>query len=122
VARKNVLIVDDDDTMRKLLVIEFKRRGHKVFEYLDTVSALETIKKEKPPIDAAVIDLMQKGYGGNLGEELRKFPEYKSTTVIYYSALTPDQFNTEILEHENTFYVQKVRGSINELIEKIESL
>jgi DNA-binding response OmpR family regulator len=119
---KNVLVVEDDDTIRKVLVMEFKKKDYRVFEYPDTVSAIESIKKEKPKVDAAIIDLLQKGYGGNLGEELRKYPEYKNTKIIYYSNLTKEQFDDKILKSENTFYLHKEPGSIKKLLELVDSL
>ena len=81
--KKIVLIVEDDDITRKLLTIEFKRRGHMVIEYGDAATALAAIQREKPPVDAAVVDLMNIGYGGNLGDFMRKFPEYRDTKIIF---------------------------------------
>ncbi len=118
--QKHVLVIEDDDITRKLLVIEFKRRGHTVLEYADAATAMRLIEKDKPRIDAGVVDLMNLGYGGNLGDYLRKFPEYRAAMIIYYTALTQDQFNRKILNPPNTFYVHKVPGSIKTLIARIE--
>ena len=118
--RLNILIVEDDDVTRKLLVIEFKRRGHNVFEYSDAASAMRDIEREKPEIDGAVIDLMNMGYGGNVGDYLRKFIEYKETIIVYYSALTDKQFNTKILNYPNTYFIHKLPGSLKKVVEKIE--
>jgi DNA-binding response OmpR family regulator len=118
----NVMIVEDDDMTRKLLVIEFKRRGHNVLEYTDAARVMEHIKREKPPVDAAVVDLMNMGYGGNIGDYLRKMSEYKSIAVIFYTALTKQQFNTKILDAPNTHYIHKEPGSIKMLVEKVEEL
>ena len=107
VKKMNVMIVEDDDITRKLLVIEFKRRGHSVLEYTDSARAMDSIKKEKPQIDAAVVDLMNMGYGGNMGDYLRKMPEYRSIAVLFYTGLTRQQFNTKILDVPNTHYVHK---------------
>jgi len=122
VKKLNVMIIEDDDITRKLLVIEFKRRGHNVLEYTDAARAIENIQRDKPPIDAAVVDLMNVGYGGNMGDYLRKFPEYRATAIVFYSGLTKQQFNTKILDVPNTHYIHKQPGSIKILIEKVESL
>ncbi|MCD6221064.1 response regulator [bacterium] len=116
----NVLIVEDDDMTRKLLVIEFKKKGHNVLEYADASAAIEDIEREKYEIDAAVIDLMNMGYGGNLGDYLRKFIEYKETVIVYYTALTQQLFNTKILDYPNTYFIHKVPGSLKKVVEKIE--
>lgn len=116
----NVLIVEDDDVTRKLLVIEFKKNGHNVFEYADAAAAMEDIEREKYEIDGAVIDLMNMGYGGNLGDYLRKFIEYKETVIVYYTALTQQLFNKKILDYPNTYFIHKVPGSLKKVVEKIE--
>lgn len=120
--RLNVMVIEDDDMTRKLLVIELKRRGHNVLEYTDAAAATFDLDREKKPIDAAIVDLMNMGYGGNIGDYLRKKPEYKGVAIFFYTALTKQQFNTKILDIPNTHYVHKEPGSIKLLIEKIESL
>lgn len=117
---KNILIVEDDDITRKILVMEFKRRGYNVFEHADADSAMRFIEREKVEIFGAVIDLMNLGYGGNIGDYLRKMPEYNQTIIVYYSALSKQQFNTKILEYPNTYYIHKEPGSIKMVVDKIE--
>jgi len=119
---KTIMIVEDDDTIRKILVIECKRKGFDVLEYRDAASAMTGIDRNKPRIDAAVVDLMNLGYGGNLGEYLRKYQEYTETKVIYYSALTEKQFNRNILDVPNTYYVHKIPGSIKKVMEILETI
>jgi len=118
----NVMVIEDDDMTRKLLVIELKRRGHNVFEYTDAAAAMLDLERDKKPIDAAIVDLMNMGYGGNIGEYLRKKAEYKDVAIFFYTALTKQQFNTKILDIPNTHYIHKEPGSIKVMIEKIESL
>jgi len=118
----NVIIIEDDDIIRKLLTIEFKRRGHTVIEYSDAAAAMSDLKREPKPLNAAVVDLMNMGYGGNIGDYMRNQKEYKSIAILYYSALTKQQFNTKILEQPNTYYAHKEPGSIKQVVEKIESV
>jgi len=118
----NVMVIEDDDITRKLLVIELKRRGHNVLEYTDAATAMSHLEREKKPIDVAIVDLMNMGYGGNIGDYLRKHSEYKSTVIFFYTALTEQQFNTKILDTPNTYYIHKEPGSIKAMIEKMESL
>ncbi|MCX7705044.1 MAG: response regulator [bacterium] len=117
---KSIMIVEDDDTIRKILAIECKRKGFEVLEFRDAASAMTAIDRNKPKIDAAVVDLMNLGYGGNLGEYIRRYSEYKNTKIIYYSALTENQFNTSILDMDNVHYVHKVPGSVKKVIELLE--
>lgn len=122
VKKLNVLIVEDDDMTRKLLVIEFKRRGHNVLEYSDAAAAMGSIGKERNPLDAAIVDLMNMGYGGNIGDYLRNFVEYKNIVVLYYTALTKQQFDNKILQRENTYFIHKQPGSLKQVADKIESV
>ncbi|HOK80029.1 MAG TPA: response regulator [bacterium] len=119
---KTIMIIEDDDTIRKILVIECKRKGFEVLEYRDAASAMNGIERNKPRIDAAVVDLMNLGYGGNIGEYLRKYQEYAGTKIIYYSALTEKQFNRNILDVPNTYYVHKIPGSIKKVVELLETI
>ncbi|MCM8814694.1 MAG: response regulator [Candidatus Omnitrophica bacterium] len=117
---KVVLIVEDEDTIRKILAIECKNKGFEVIEFKDSAAAMTHIERKKPKIDVAIVDLMNLGYGGNLGQYIKNYPEYKNTKVIYYSALTEKQFNTSILDVPDTYYVNKVPGSIKKVIEIVE--
>lgn len=117
---KHIMIVEDDDTIRKILVIECKRKGFEVLEFRDAASAMTAIERNKPKIDIAVVDLMNMGYGGNIGEYIRKYSEYKNTKIIYYTALAENQFNTSILDMPDVYYVHKVPGSIKKVIEFLE--
>jgi len=118
--KENILIVEDDEDIRTLLEKELIKSGYNPLLYSDTASAMNIIEKEKPPIKAAIVDLMNMGYGGNLGDYLKKYPQYKETKIIYHSGLTPIQFNTKILDNPNTFYVHKEPGSIKKLIKIIQ--
>ncbi|MCX8081804.1 MAG: response regulator [bacterium] len=118
----NIMIIEDDDTIRKIITIEFKRKGHNVLEYTDAAAAMQDLEREKKPIDVAIVDLMNMGYGGNIGEYLRKQNEYRNIPIFFYTALTQQQFNTKILDTPNTHYIHKEPGSIKILVEKIESL
>ncbi|MCM8765065.1 MAG: response regulator [Candidatus Omnitrophica bacterium] len=117
---KVVMIVEDEDTIRKILAIECKNKGFEVIEFKDAVAAMTYIDRKKPKIDMAIVDLMNLGYGGNLGQYIRNYEEYKNTKVVYYSALTEKQFNTGILDVPDTYYVHKVPGSIKKVIELLE--
>ncbi|MCL5674521.1 MAG: hypothetical protein M1501_02085 [Candidatus Omnitrophica bacterium] len=116
---RNVLIVEDDDMLRRLLCMEFKRKGHNVLEYRDEAYASSGIERDKPPIDAAIVDLMNVGYGGNMGDVLDRYPEYRNVMIIYYSSLTDQQFNKKILNRPNTYYIHKVPGSIKQVVSKV---
>jgi len=55
---KNVVIVDDDQSLRELLEIILKKEGYNVFSYLDGSVALENISKNISDIDVILSDII----------------------------------------------------------------
>ncbi len=58
-----ILIVDDDDAIRRALRRLFERGGHSVLEAASAQTALELVVAPDPP-DAIVCDLMMPGMSG----------------------------------------------------------
>jgi CheY-like chemotaxis protein len=54
-SKKSILIVDDDATLRDVIMFDFKRWGFQVFSAEDGLDAIEVIKKEH--IDVIVTDV-----------------------------------------------------------------
>ena len=61
-AHKNVLVVDDEDTIREVVRRYLEREGFKVQEAADGYEALDSIKADPP--DLIVLDLMLPGIDG----------------------------------------------------------
>ncbi|MCM2534451.1 response regulator transcription factor [Neobacillus pocheonensis] len=67
----NILLVDDDINIVKLLTIHLAEQGYKVFQAKDGMEALEILKKEA--CDLAVVDVMMPFMDGySLTKEIRK--------------------------------------------------
>ena len=58
-----ILIVDDDDAIRRVLRKMLERHGHEVLDVPAADSALEMLGGERPP-DAIVCDVMMPGMDG----------------------------------------------------------
>lgn len=117
----NVMVIEDHAGTRKLLTMEFRRRGHNVLEYADSATAVGALEKKRYPLDVAVVDLINLGYGGTAGDWLRDMEEYRDIPVIFYSGLTRRQFDGKILRTPNTYYMHKDPGSIPLVAEKAEN-
>ncbi len=76
-----LLIVDDEEMLRDVLVFEFERKGFTVLSAENGVAAFELVSKNK--IDLVISDMrMPEGDGMSLLEKIRKF-DSKIPTVIF---------------------------------------
>jgi signal transduction histidine kinase/CheY-like chemotaxis protein len=83
---KNVLVVDDNPTNRKLLREILGAEGYTTFEAEDGLEALFAL--ERAPFDIVVCDILMPnmdGYG--LCIEVRRRPEFKDLLFILYTAI-----------------------------------
>jgi two-component system, cell cycle sensor histidine kinase and response regulator CckA len=89
----NVLIVDDNETNRKLLRVTLHSEGHHTVEACDGIEGLEILKSE--PVDAIVSDiLMPRMDGYRLCHEVRSIEKFKDIPFIVYTSTfttTPDE-------------------------------
>jgi DNA-binding response OmpR family regulator len=79
----NVLVVDDDHTVREVVVSYLRAGGHRVWEAGDGESALETMRTAHA--DLVVLDLMLPGMDGL--EVCRRLRETSDVPVIMLTAL-----------------------------------
>lgn len=80
-----ILIVDDKETNRSLLVAILGSMNHSIFEAKDGLHALKIAKNERP--DLIITDIvMPKMDGYEFVYKLRNLPLLKTTKVIFYTA------------------------------------
>jgi CheY-like chemotaxis protein len=83
---ETVLVVEDDESIRSLVVDALRRRGYTVLEAADGKEALQ---KATRPIDLLVTDLVMPRMGGvELAEELRR--DNPGLVVLYSSGHNVD--------------------------------
>ncbi|CAN1209874.1 response regulator [Tumidithrix helvetica PCC 7403] len=84
--RKTILVVDDDENIRKLLRQELESKGYFVREACDGADAIEQVKKSKP--DLITLDvLMPEIDGYALASMLKKDPVTMDIPIIIVSIL-----------------------------------
>lgn len=84
--RRCVLIVDDDEGVRRLLAYELQPLGVEVLEASDGRSALELASSERP--DAILLDVLMPGLDGwQTLRSLKERPETRSIPVIMLSVV-----------------------------------
>ncbi len=92
--RETVLLVEDEDSLRKLTRATLEQGGYTVLEAKDGAEALETSRRHAGSIDLLLTDIVMPGMGGHaLAEELtRRRPEIR---VVYMSGYTGQRVGSQ---------------------------
>lgn len=102
-AGSRVLVVDDEPTVRDVVVQYLRRDGHEVTEAVDGHQALELLASSPP--DLVVLDLMLPGVDGL--EVLRRLRATSDVPVIMLTALAEERDRVTGLELGADDYVVK---------------
>ncbi|GAB3763190.1 DNA-binding response OmpR family regulator [Nocardioides ginsengisegetis] len=98
-----VLVVDDDHTVREVVVSYLRAHEHQVLEAGDGETALRTM--QETPADLVVLDLMLPGIDGL--EVCRRLRQSSNVPVIMLTALGDETDRVVGLEHGADDYVTK---------------
>ncbi|CUR55753.1 Two-component system response regulator [metagenome] len=98
-----VLVVDDDHTVREVVVSYLRAHRHEVVEAVDGEAALRTMREA--PADLVVLDLMMPGIDGL--EVCRRLRASSDVPVIMLTALGSETDRVVGLEHGADDYVTK---------------
>ncbi len=113
----DLLVVDDDVTVREVVVSYLRAAGHEVAEADDGAAALAAVRSAAP--DLVVLDLMLPGIGGL--EVCRRLRETSDVPVVMLTALGEEQDRVLGLEIGADDYVTKP-FSPRELVLRVESI
>jgi two-component system, OmpR family, alkaline phosphatase synthesis response regulator PhoP len=82
---KKILVADDEDNIRELVLVSLEDEGYDIFEAADGNEAIAKAKEIKP--DLIILDVMMPGkIGYDVCEELKKDPTTSRAFVIFLSA------------------------------------
>jgi CheY-like chemotaxis protein len=110
----DVLVVDDEQTVRNLVAATLESEGHNIREAADGEEALQAILERRP--DAIVLDLLMPRLDGfAVLERLQSDPELRAIPVLVLTAhkLTPSQ--REALGSRALSLLEKSEYSASEL-------
>ncbi|WDV44604.1 response regulator transcription factor [Clostridiaceae bacterium M8S5] len=114
----NILLLEDEDSIRSFIKLNLSREGYKVYEAINGEQAISIIKNEI--IDIAILDIMVPTLNGiEVLKNIRKTD--KEIGVIMLSAKSLQEDKIEGLSHGADDYVTKP-FSPKELILRIKSL
>ncbi len=93
---KTILVVDDEETIRKIVKFHLKRTlKYEVLDAVDGQEAIHLAKRKKP--DLILLDLLMPGMSGNdVMEHLMDDPATRRIPVIFLTgAVTKDDIQTQ---------------------------
>ena len=117
---KKILIIEDDEFLRKLIVSKIKEHGFNVLEAVDGEEGIKKIQEEKP--DLVLLDLILPGAGGF--EVLSKMKEDRglsSIPVIILANLGQKEDIERGLKLGAVDYLIKAHFTPHGIIEKIKA-
>jgi CheY-like chemotaxis protein len=101
-----VLVVDDDDTLRRLVVETLARDGRVLREASNGLDALVSIAAQRP--DVLVLDLMMPGLDGfGVLERLQLRPETRRLPVVILTACELSQRERDLLRKRSAWLLEK---------------
>jgi len=126
---KRILIADDEPGVIMILAMRLRANGYDVIAAHNGMQAIELANREKP--DLIVLDIrMPDKDGYAVFEELRASANTRSTPVVFFSALPPEQAEEKAAQLGADGFVSKsadpeevvatIRGILTRLENKIE--
>ncbi|MFA6404415.1 MAG: response regulator [Candidatus Paceibacterota bacterium] len=114
-----ILIVEDNEAIRKSIAGELSLENFSVTESADGEDALKKIVTEKP--DLIILDIiLPKLSGLDVLKKVRNDPKTKSIKVIIFTNLDADEkMLAQISELKPNFYINKGNLHLQDLPEKI---
>ncbi len=104
--RGTVLVVDDEDAVRRFSVRALRRNGLQVLEARDGLAALEAFRDADLAVDAVVLDLSMPGMGGlEVFEKLRA--EKPGLPVLFISGSDPADEARGVAHDPRVGFLQK---------------
>jgi two-component system KDP operon response regulator KdpE len=115
VKKRRVLVVDDEQAIRKVLSIKLKISGYDVVTAAGGQEALDMVNSAKP--DLMLLDVIMPGVDGF--QVLRKLRAFSELPVIVFSA-RPENERGALTLGANDFLAKPI--SVDEMIQRIERL
>jgi len=103
---ETILVAEDDDAVRQLLLTVLSQSGYTIIEAMDGEDAVEKFQEHKATIDLLITDVvMPKKNGKKAYEEIREIkPDIK---VVFISGYTRDVIFTRGIESDASDFIQK---------------
>ena len=118
---ESILVVEDDNTLRKMIKLMLKKLGYTIFEASSGIEALEMIEKGKSKgIDLLLTDvIMPKLNGSELAEKVKRInPGIK---ILFTSGYTNNAIEHHGILNNSRFFISKP-FSLRDLADKVHEV
>ncbi|MGI9592742.1 MAG: PAS domain-containing hybrid sensor histidine kinase/response regulator, partial [Myxococcota bacterium] len=103
---ETVVLVEDEETVRRLLTRYLEEHGYPVLAAASAVEALRAVRRHEGPIDVLITDVrLPKMDGHALAERLRW--DHPGLSVLFVSGFSEDEFAPHALADEEHAFIQK---------------
>ncbi len=110
-SQSSLLVVDDDDSVLKLVCTVLIREGHKVLSARDGTEALELVRAHGREIDVLVTEIRMPGLGGHeLAKAARRL--FPRMGVIFMTGFSEEQFEPEAVALRKPFRPDVLKGAL----------
>lgn len=118
--KKSMLIVEDEDTIRKVIAIKFGREGFNILQAKNGEEGLELFMKEKPEI--ILLDLLMPVMDGiDMLRRVRQCEGGKDVPVIIFTNLTDAEKTAKGLELGVRDYLIKSDWKLEDVVKIVRS-
>ncbi len=119
-AKKTILVVDDEEDLLDLIEYNLRQEGFKVYTANRGIKGIEMAKEHKP--DLVLLDLMMPGMNGfEVCEALRSDAATKTTPIIFLTAKDDETSEIEGLNKGADDYITKPISTVK-LVSRIKAL
>lgn len=119
-AKKKIVLVEDDEILSKVIHEELEEGGFNVARAVDGEAGLKLVRSKQP--DLVLLDIIMPKKGGfEVLEELKKSPATSDIPVIILTMLGSDEDLKKGLKLGAVDYIVKSQHAVAEIVEKVEA-
>jgi CheY-like chemotaxis protein len=120
-SRKNVLIVDDEESFRDVLKCVLDGEGYRLYEAATGREAIAKLESEKP--DLVLLDLnLPDTDGWGVMQYMTQHSKFKDVEVLIISGLMLDERETAEIETRKYEYIYKGDFKVDQVLERVADL
>lgn len=118
---KKILIVEDEQSLLKLLELNFKSSGYEVFKSINGEEAYDTAIHEKP--DLILLDILLPGESGmNVLERLKKNEQTRGIPVVMLTNFNEPERIEQAMQKGAIDYLVKSSNDPSTVLDKVRKI